>query len=362
MKELVEPYVRTVLDSWIKVVEARAGNVPDEEQDALFLRDMILLDGSIKRDPGTAVLPRTLGPELGGKIVDALIRGDPRQVTQAEHYQLQRPHFRHWLGTRTSWDAATGELIDNYEIWRNVEEVGAGIDGALKVVQVNTHHVPPVSAASMNQGPLVSNSDVHHADGVSKHSSDSWSHYAPGVPFTKIPGDCGERFRLEFLFLAPDNRSRLGLAIAYDALGKASRVVMNRETVWGQEDEPVMRWSTVSEASMERNRPRGRLTGIEHTLSPDLLRWETAGDWKGYEHPVGSPLTGKQLSTGDYEVIHFPEGLTLSFPKFIETGMGAFHLSAHWARSERSMYQQTATYGADGAFHSSRKACYTQCT
>jgi hypothetical protein len=57
------------------VVEARAGNVPAEDQEALFLRDMLLLDGSIKRDPGTAVLPRTLGPELGGKIVAALIKG-----------------------------------------------------------------------------------------------------------------------------------------------------------------------------------------------------------------------------------------------------------------------------------------------
>jgi hypothetical protein len=45
----------------------------------------------------------------------------------------------------------------------------------------------------------------------------------------KIPAECAEGFHLEFLFLAPDNRSRLGLGIAYDTLGKASRVALNRE-------------------------------------------------------------------------------------------------------------------------------------
>lgn len=132
------------------------------------------------------------------------------------------------------------------------------------------------------------------------------------------------------------------------------------QTVWGQEDDSVMRWSTISEASRERPLPRGRLTGIEHTPSPDLLIWETAGDWKGYEYPVGSPLNGKQLPMVDYEVIHLPEGLTLYFPKFIEKGMGAFHLSAHWARSERLVSQQTVIYGEDGVFCSSRRASYTR--
>jgi hypothetical protein len=65
--------------------------------------------------------------------VPGYFAGDPRQVTLAEHYQLQRPHFRRWLGTRTSWDAATGELVENYTVERNVEEVGTECEGALKV-------------------------------------------------------------------------------------------------------------------------------------------------------------------------------------------------------------------------------------
>jgi hypothetical protein len=58
------------------VVQARKQNVPPEEQEALSRRDKILKKEAVERDPGTAMLPMTLGPELGGKIARALVEGE----------------------------------------------------------------------------------------------------------------------------------------------------------------------------------------------------------------------------------------------------------------------------------------------
>lgn len=59
------------------MVKARARNVPPEEQEALSRRDKILKKEAVERDPGTAMLPMTLGPELGNKIARALVEGEP---------------------------------------------------------------------------------------------------------------------------------------------------------------------------------------------------------------------------------------------------------------------------------------------
>jgi hypothetical protein len=59
-----------------RVVQARRQNVPPEEQEALSHRDKILKKEAVERDPGTAMLPMTLGPELGGRIARALVEGE----------------------------------------------------------------------------------------------------------------------------------------------------------------------------------------------------------------------------------------------------------------------------------------------
>jgi hypothetical protein len=130
-----------------------------------------------------------------------------------------------------------------------------------------------------------------------------------------------------------------------------------RQVAWDPQ-ERLSTWSSSNDISQERSPPTGKFIGVEKIMSADLLLSEVVGTWKGYEHPVGKPLTEEQLPGSDYDLLHFPDGLSLYFPKYVKKGMGSFHISAHWAVDGRRIHQATVLYGETGGFESYRTGHY----
>lgn len=52
-----------------------------------------------------------------------LFPGEPCQLALEEHFLYQRPHWRHWHGVFTKWDAQTGETLEAYNMKRELQEV-----------------------------------------------------------------------------------------------------------------------------------------------------------------------------------------------------------------------------------------------
>ncbi|GAQ79581.1 hypothetical protein KFL_000330280 [Klebsormidium nitens] len=257
------------------------------------------------------------------------------------------------LGSRfeRAWHTIVVDLLLPYAVTKAVE-----------IVYNNIRHKP--SGRKVN-GPWVFAADPSLPDGIAHPASPEFrSHQGPGGDFSyhfrEVLEDLRKRFQVEFFFMAPSQDTRGSVLAYYDERGDATWAICNRENVWDPQEKPST-WSSSNATARERVPPPGPLTGVEYTLTADLVLSEAAGaTWRGYERPVGRAVDGEDcLAANEYKLLQMPDGLSICLPRRVRRGTGAFQVSMHWQMDARTVPQETVVYGADGAFESFRTAHYT---